>query len=754
MTRKSFITILPAAMLIAISLMACTGTGSDTGAVTQYTAYVDPHIGSGGHGHVFVGASVPFGMVQLGPTNPTEGWDWCSGYHYSDSLLTGFTHTHLSGTGIGDLCDILVMPVSSAYVPTDTGKVYQDWAELYTHGDEVVKPGFYSLNLKTIGVQARLTASTRVGFHHYNYQNEGNSTVLVDMISGKGWDRFSEGSIRQVNDYTISGYRFSKGWADDQRLFFTTEFSKKIKEIRYIKNEQQKQRFGKENNTALIVFEGNGELMVKTALSPVSEEGAAENLVQEIPHWDFDRVYAQADELWNRELGKISIKTKSDAVRRTFYTALYHTMIAPSTYNDHSGTYRGADKKIYASEGFINYTTLSLWDTYRAAHPLYTIFQPERVSDMVNTMLAIHRQQGKLPVWHLMACETNCMVGYHAVPVVVDAYMKGFTGFDAQVAYNAIKETAMLNERGVNFIKEKGFIPADKSVESVAMALEYAIDDWCIAQMAYRLGKEEDFRYFMNRSKAYKHYYDAETRFFRGKLSDESFRTPFDPISSKHRDDDYCEGNAWQYLWLVPHDVEGLIELFGSETAFVQKLDSLFVIDSDLGEGASADITGLIGQYAHGNEPSHHITYLYAFAGEQWKTADKVRHILNHLYFDQPDGLSGNEDCGQMSAWYILSSMGFYPVNPAAGIYVFGSPLLDEVTLKLPGNKLMRIVAKNNSDKNIYIQSVTLNGKPHTQSFITHTDLVNGGELVFNMGPKPNKDFGKAIADRPQSKVY
>ncbi len=739
-------------MLPALFFSSC--TTEEKHKEKNLLTYVDPMIGSGGHGHVFVGASVPFGMVQLGPTNPTQGWDWCSGYHHSDSLLMGFTHTHLSGTGIGDLCDILIMPVAADWDVNTPSQYYQNWLTKYTHADEVAEAGYYSIKLNELGVTAEMTTTKRVGFHKYNFTKEGNSFLVIDNIAGTGWDRFTDGAITQTGDNTIEGFRNSKGWAVDQRLYYHTVFSKPIVSIKYIKNDILKDKYGKENQTAIIEFEGNGELMVKTALSPTSSKSAEENLVAELNHWDFAKVKNDAQSAWNSELNKITIESKDIKVLRTFYTALYHSMILPSLYNNADGSYLGTDRKEHAAPGFENYSVFSLWDTYRTAHPLFTITQPERVNDMINSMLAIYQQQGKLPVWHLMGCETNTMVGYSGVPVVVDAYFKGYNGFDKNLAYDAVKASAMVDEFGVNHLKELGFIPADKEVESVAKAMEYAIDDWCIAQMAKDLGHNDDYEYFMKRTKSYVQYFDPVTRFMRGKFTNGAWREPFSPFHSSHRDDDYCEGNGWQYLWLVPQDVEGLIGLLGGDKPFAQKLDSLFVVDSALEGDASPDISGLIGQYAHGNEPSHHTLYLYAFAGEQWKTAEKVREVLSTLYFDEPNGLSGNEDAGQMSAWYIVSSMGMYPVNPAAGIFVFGSPAVDKAEIAVKDGRTFTIKANNNSSTNIYIQSVTLNGQPYTKSYIRYSDIMKGGELVFEMGSTPNKEFGAKPEDRPQSMIY
>jgi predicted alpha-1,2-mannosidase len=711
----------------------------------NFTEFVNPYIGSDYHGHVFVGANVPFGAIQLGPNNELKGWDWCSGYHYSDSLLIGFAHTQLSGTGIGDLGDILFMPVSDKFQITEDNTITYPWQALYSHNDEKVAAGYYSINIKKYNISVELTATERVGFHKYNYKAPGNSKLIIDLAYGTGWDKLTKAELKQTSKNSISGFRFSEGWANDQKIFFHTEFSKDIKNITVITQNERG------TNTVIIEFEGSGELLAKTAISPVKIEGAVENLRDELNHWDFEKVKNQAREKWNRELGKIKIETDNTSDKATFYTALYHTMFTPSLFNDANGDYRGANSKNYSNPGYNTYTTFSLWDTYRAVHPLFTFTQPERVNDMVNTMLAIYNEQGKLPVWHLQGNETNTMVGNHAIPVIVDAYLKGFNGFDAEKAFQAIKSTMLMDERGSKYLKENEFIPADAMYESVAIALEYAIDDWCVAAMAKKMGKTEDFELFSKRAKFYTHYFDKENQFMRGRMSDGTWRTPFDPVKSEHREDDYCEGNAWQYTWLVPHDINGLIQLFGNEIHFISKLDELFTTEEKLENDASVDISGLIGMYAHGNEPGHHIPYLYAFAGQQWKTAERVDFILDVMYSSHPDGLCGNEDCGQMSAWYVFSSLGFYPVNSANGVYVFGSPLFNSATINLGENKSFKIKAINRNDANIYIQSAKLNGKSYTKSYITHAMIMEGGVLEFTMGSEPNKEFGFKKNDRPQS---
>lgn len=745
----------PALLLSAIFLLVvcCNPERKDHAATSgdslvNLTQYVDPHIGSGFHGHVFVGANVPFGAVQLGPTQISEGWDWCSGYHYSDSVIIGFAHTHLSGTGIGDLGDILVMPTTGAvrFTKGNLKALESGYASRYSHDEEKVKPGYYAVKLKRYNIQAELTATERVGFHRYTFPQAEEAHLVIDLKEGIGWDLSTETHLEYVNDSTLAGYRYSKGWAQDQRIFFTAIFSKPITALTLAEDEKVltgRSATGKRTKGVITFATTAGEqVLMKVGISPVSTQNALMNIQRELPHWNFDKVVGDADQAWNAALNNVQVKADDPSRLRTFYTALYHTMIAPSIFNDVNGDYMGTDKKVYHDTTFTNLTTFSLWDTYRAAHSLYTIVCPERVDDMVNSMLRIHQQQGKLPVWHLMANETNTMPGNSAFPVMADATLKGFSGFDAQAVLDAMKASATLDERGLKYVKEKGYIPADSEVESVAKGLEYSIDDWGAALVAKKLGNQEDYEYFSKRAKNYRNYFDPKTRFVRGRISDTEWRTPFSPFAARHMKDDFSEGNAWQYTWLVPHDVEGLISLLGGEKEFLEKLDSLFTVKGDMGKEASADITGLIGQYAHGNEPSHHITYLYAYAGQPWKTAGKVRYILDSLYSDKPDGLSGNEDVGQMSAWYVFSALGFYPVNPVNGAYVFGSPAINEARIKVRDGKTFSIKATNNSHENIYIQSITLNGKPYTKTYLTYTDLMQGGELVINMGSQPSTTWG------------
>lgn len=727
--------------VLSLCLASC-GSSQKGQEMEDLTQFVDPRIGTGGHGHVFYGANVPYGFIQLGPTSIPQSWDWVSGYHVSDSTVIGFPHTHLSGTGIGDLHDINVMPVVGE-VTYSRGDASSYETGLWSYSDrskEVVTPGYYRTHLSRYNVDVELTATKRVGFHKYTFLGNESPAIVFDMVNGGCWDKTTEAVIRVVNDSTVSGYRYSKGWADDQCVFFRAEFSRKFDNVEFIVNDSVKegdmakgaQLFARVNFAA-----GNQEpVYMKVALSPTSEEGAQLNMQTELSGWDFEKTIADAKAAWNKELNKVKVYTTDEASKKIFYTSLYHTLFAPSEFCDVNGDYYGADKQMHKDEGFVNYTTFSLWDTYRAAQPLMTILHPEKMSDIINTMLHIHQQQGKLPVWHLMGCETNCMVGNPGVPVVADAILKDIKGFDTELAFKALKESSMLPERGMEHRIEYGFIPADKMTEAIAYDMEYAIADWAVAQAAQKLGKQEDYEYFLKRSKSYKNYFDASTGFMRGKMLDGSWRTPFSPYASSHREDDYCEGNAWQYTWLVPHDVEGLVECFGSKEAFVNKLDSLFLANGDMGEASSPDISGLIGQYAHGNEPSHHTVYLYTLVGQPWKTADRIKEILHIMYTDQPDGLSGNEDVGQMSAWYILSSFGFYQVEPAGGKFVFGYPNFDKVEITVPAGKFV-IERENKGQQNNYIQGIVLNGTEYKKPWIEYADIMKGGELKFLMGDEP-----------------
>ena len=710
-----------------VFLSAASAIGAMAGNLTKY---VNPYIGAGGHGHVFVGANVPFGMVQLGPTEPTRGWDWCSGYHYSDNEIIGFGHTHLSGTGIGDLGDIALLPVSDD----------KQASTIFSHDNETVKPGYYAVKLTNPGVNVELTATNRVGFHRYTFaEGQKQNLLAIDLKQGIGWDAMTDCLLTQESPTRITGMRRSKGWSNDHRYYFDMEFSKPVTIV--------------SRDTALtrtvIATEADGKpLLVKVALSPIDVMGAKANMKAELPGWDFDAAVTAADEAWDKQLARVTVETADKEKKEVFYTAMYHFMIAPSVFCDANGDYRGADGRIHRA-GYTTYSTFSLWDAYRAAYPLMTLVCPDMQSDLANTFMSIFCEQGKLPVWHLAGCETNCMVGSPGVPILADLVLKGFVK-DKEQAYEALKNSMMLEERSLGLLKKHGFIPWDKEPENetVAKALEYCLADAGVAKVAKMLGKTEDYEYFLKRSQSYAKYFDPETRFMRAVSEDGKFRTPFDPFDASHRTNDYTEGNAWQYTFLVPHDVHGLVNLFGSEKAFVTKLDSLFVVEGSLGDNASPDVSGLVGQYAQGNEPSHHVIYMYNYIGQPWKAAQMLRRMMKEMYTTQPDGLSGNEDVGQMSAWYVLSSVGLYQVEPSGGKFIIGSPLFDKATLNLGDGKTFTVRTVNNSDKNIYVQKVTLNGKAYNKTYINFNDMKRGGTLVLTMGAKPSK-WGTAKKDRP-----
>ncbi|HEY4334699.1 MAG TPA: GH92 family glycosyl hydrolase, partial [Puia sp.] len=723
-------------------------------------SYVDPYIGTGGHGHVFLGASVPFGAVQPGPMNINKGWDWCSGYHYSDSVVKGFAQNHLNGTGIPDLGDVLIMPYTGA-VRTDVG-TQQDptkgYSSHYDHKNEIARPAYYSLWLKDHKVNVELTATERVAFHRYRFPKDRPAHIIIDLLQGNfdaGWQHPQvKAHLLKLNDSTLIGWRNSSQWAKDRRIYFAIRTNFSLKDLKLLNGNTVVKDLSLEADTVkgLISFKNNpGTVLLKVGVSNVSGENALANIMAEIPGWNFEGIVRQGNEKWRKALDKIEIQAADSIQRKVFYTALYHSMIAPALYNDHDSTYRGTDGKVIEHAPYNNYTIFSLWDTYRTLNPLMTLIHPERVNDMVNTMLAIYVQQGKLPIWHLQGRETDCMVGYSAVPVIADAYLQGFRGFDANLALEAMKASSTRDDYGVKYLKEEGFIPADKERESVSKALEYAIDDWCIAQVAAKMGRSEDARNYTKRGEYFTRYFDPATKFMRPVLANGSYREPFNPFQSIHEWGDYTEGNAWQYTWLVPQDVEKLISMMGGDKPFVTKLDSLFVVSQSMGNEASPDISGLVGMYAQGNEPNHHIAYLYDFAGYPWKTAEKIRHIADEFYTAKNDGLCGNDDAGQMSAWYVMSALGIYPVNPANGIFVFGTPLVRKAVLEVGEDKHFTIQAVNFGKKNIYIQKATLNNKPYTKSYIDFKAIKAGATLVLYMGDKPSETFGVNPADRPKS---
>ena len=715
--------------LLSVALLAvCFSVTAATAATQNLTQYVNQYVGTGGHGHTFMGANVPFGLVQLGPTEPTRGWDWCSGYYYDDDELIGFGHMHLSGTGIGCLGDVAFLPV----------KDFKQTSTRFKHEAEKVHPGYYSVQLTDPNVLVELTATERCGFHRYTFKNGAKAQLALDLSQCIGWDKLNDCLLTQESATRLTGFRRSNGWAADRRIYFSIDFSQPVTVHRLDSMER----------VVVSVADNTKPLLVKVALSPVSIDKAKLNMQAELAGWDFDAAVKSADEAWNRELARIEIQTNDRTKKRIFYTAMYHLMTSCSKFNDVDREYRGADGKVHKAD-FTNYTTLSLWDTYRAAHPLMTVAFPEMQRDFAQTFLNIYKQQGRLPVWHLMGSETDCMVGNPGAIVLADLTMKGFVE-DKELALEALKATQMKDIRSLGLLKEHGYIPwnLEPENETVAKALEYCAADDGVAKVAKLLGKNDDYEYFFNRSRSYKKYYDPETRFLRAVGTDGKFRLPFNPFFAEHRTNDYTEGNAWQYTFLVPHDVKGLIKLFGSDKAFMSKLDSLFFVEGWAGDNASPDMSGMTGQYAHGNEPSHHVIYMYNYAGRPDKAAPLLRKMLNEMYLDQPDGLSGNEDVGQMSAWYILSSVGLYQVDPVGGRFVIGSPLFDKATVNVGGGKTFTVVAKNNSDKNIYVQSARLNGKTLKNSYVDFNDIRHGGTLELVMGPKPSK-WATTTACRP-----
>ena len=717
--------------------------------------FVDPLIGTGGHGHTFPGAAYPFGMVQLSPDTGLEGWDWCSGYHYSDSSIIGFSHTHLSGTGRSDLMDVMLMPVTGnlKLSPGSKSKPDEGYRSRFSHDEESASPGYYKVRLKDYDIMAELTVSPRCGFHRYTFPESESSHIILDLSHHFATDSVLFTSINKIDSCTIIGERKTKGWGEpgekywsEQQLFFALKVSK-VFDLSIAADEQfiqEKQASGK-NIKAILNFETslNEMVLVKVGISAVSAENALQNLSEEIPHWDFNKTLSETQAVWEKELSKIKVGAP-DKNKTIFYTALYHSLLAPYLYNDVNKEYLGFDKQTHIAEGFNNYTVLSLWDTFRAENPLLTLIAPDKVNDLIQSMLAQYEQYGLLPVWPLWSSETNCMIGYHAVPVIVDAYFKGIRNYDVEKAYQAMKTSAMQDNFGVKELKQYGYIPYDVYNKSVSTALEYCYDDWCIAQMAKDLGKIDDYNYFMRRSAGYRTYFDKEYKLMNGFSSQGSFRRPFDPFFSSYGECDWVEGNSWQYSFFVPHDVQGLINLYGGSEEFASVLDTLFSMPVGMsGHDVPIDITGLIGQYAHGNEPSHHVAYLYNYAGQPHKAQQRLHEIMSTLYTDQPDGLCGNEDCGQMSAWYVFSAMGFYPVNPAEGIYILGKPMVEKAEISI-GDKPFKVKTVGWSDENIYVQSVKLNGRAYNKLFITHADIVNGGTLEFTMSSVPG-NFKHAI---------
>lgn len=741
-------------LAVIILLASCINLFAQT---KDYTKYVNPFIGTGGHGHTFPGATVPFGMVQLSPDTRIDNWDGSSGYHYSDKDLMGFSHTHLNGTGIPDYCDILLMPTvnndnpfglkaasaasSSVDKPMFTNESainFYNYKSTFSHANEKAEPGYYSVKIDN-GVFAELTATKRVGLHRYTFPKTNNAQIVLDL---KWRDKVLDSQMKIVGKNRIEGYRRSSSWAKDQVVYFVAEFSKPFKYSVYngiaeLRMEKQAEN-GKEMR-ALLSFstKENEQILVKVGISPVSIENARQNLQAEVPGWNFEKVRNDAKNAWNQELGKIEVQDENRDNLVKFYTALYHTKVQPNVFQDVNGDYLGLDKKVHNAPKNTNYTIFSLWDTFRAAHPLYTIIDEKRTVDFINTFIRQYEQGGRLPVWELAGNETDCMIGYHSVSVIADAMAKGIKGFDYEKAFAAAKHSAELDHFGLEAYKKRGYISMKDEHEGVSKTLEYAYDDFCIAQMAKILNKTDDYQRYIKRARSFENLFDAQTGFMRPRQNG-NWVSPFEPQEVSFH---FTEGNSWVYTFFVPQDVSRLMQMQGGREKFVAKLDELLTTSVKLSGREQPDITGLIGQYAHGNEPSHHILYLYTYAAEPWKTQNYVHKVLTEFYKNDPDGLIGNEDCGQMSAWFILSASGFYQVAPSKAVYTLGSPLFKEVKYKLENGKTFTVKAPNVGLGNAYVKSVKLNGVPYRKAFITHDDIRNGGTLEFEMTNQPVKTW-------------
>ena len=715
-----------------------------------------PLVGTAEHGHAYPGATVPFGMVQLSPDTPIEGWDGCSGYHYSDTAIRGFSHTHLAGTGCGCLGDVLVMPIVGE-VRLEAGTPGKGYASRSSHANEQATPGYYRAFLEDPQVTAELTATARCGFHKYTFPAADNAHIVLDLAHGLG-NKTVDSTLKVENDTTISGSRASEGWGGRREVYFVMQFSKPFAAFGIEENKRRlaadtREAHGRDLK-AFVTYKTKAKepILVKVGISGTGIEGARKNLAAEIPGWDFEKIRAAAVRQWKDLFDIVSIETSDPHVRNTFYANLYLSCLAPVIFNDVDGTYRGMDHKNHSGAGFQNYTTFSLWDTYRAEHPLLALLQPGRVDDMIQSMLAEYRESGlhTTPIWPLWGNETWCMIGYHSIAVIVDAYFKGFRGFDPETAYQAMRDTAMQDRNGLKSYKELGYVASKPREEATSRTIEYAVDDWCLAKMAEALGHKEDAQIFYQRSANYRNLFDRTVGFFRGRKADGSWRAPF--VANALVGDEYTEADAWQYAFGVQHDVPGLIALYGGDQPFIQKMDSMFAADPTI-QTTIPDISGLIGQYSQGDEQCHHVAYLYNYAGAPYKTQERVRHVMATLFNDTPAGQCGNVDCGQMAAWYIFSALGFYPVNPASGVYAIGSPAVNKAVISLDAKKYhgakFTVIAKNNSPQNVYIQSASLNGKPLAHSWLTHDQITAGGTLRLEMGPKPNLEWGRAQDARP-----
>ncbi len=715
--------------------------------------FVNPFIGTGGHGHTYPGATLPFGMVQLSPDTRLEGWDGCGGYHYDDSYIYGFSHTHLNGTGVPDYCDILFAPSTGNSTWNNGSDGEKGYGSKFRHETEVAQAGYYKVLLDDYSIVAELTATPRVGMHCYTFPESNESNILVDLFHR---DEVLESSLKVISNTQIEGLRRSKSWAENQYVYFVAEFSKPFVSYELGVNNRSvgtnSEVSDVKNLKAVFRFETakNEQIIVKVGISGVSTEGARLNLKTELPGWNFQETREKAKSIWNNELSKIVVEGGSETNKVVFYTALYHTMVNPNIYMDVDGNYRGRDLKIHNDKSFNNYTVFSLWDTYRAFHPLMTIIDQKRTLDYIKTFLRQYEQGGLLPVWELSANETFCMIGYHSIPVIVDAYLKGIKGFDEEKALQAMLKSAYREgNMGLKALEKNGLISVEDEAESVSKTLEYSYDDWGIAQFADAIGKKDDYHHFIKRGQNFKNLYDPTTGFMRARSNGGWFH-PFDPFEVNFN---YTEANSWQYSFSAVQDIDGLIKLHGSKEKLAQRLDDLFQVTSQTSGRDQSDITGLIGQYAHGNEPSHHMAYLYPFVGQAWKTQKYVNQILTTLYHNNPDGLSGNEDCGQMSAWAVMSAMGFYPVTPGTDYYVLGAPWFDKVTINLENGKSFEIKADNLSANNYYVQSASLNGKIYSASYLKHADIMRGGKFVFSMGNTPNTSWGAGSGNEPTTSI-
>ena len=724
------------------------------------TDQVNPFIGTAEHGHVYPGATVPFGMVQLSPDTRDNSWDGTSGYHYSDGSIMGFSHNHLTGTGCGDLGNIMLMPTVGDLKLTPGNHPGEGYRARFSHQDEVARPGYYSVLLPDYKLKVELTATARAGLHRYTFPATTEGHVIVDLQHGIG-NSTTAAQLTIEDNHTASGYRRSEGWGGRKSYYFVMEFSRPFDSAGVAQGDKDvddKQTTGKETKGHFDFKTKAGEqILVRVGLSTVSVEGARKNLHAEIPGWNFDAVAAAAGKQWNAALSVLKVETDDHNLKQTFYTSLYHSLLAPTLLSDVDGQFRGPDGKVHQADGYDYYTELSLWETFRAENPLLTLTQPARVNDFIRTMLAHYKIFGQhtLPVWPEGGKETWCMIGNHAIPVMVDAYQKGFRNWNAEEALNDMIASTDRNREQLEAYRDQGFIPTGKGVQSVSKVLEYAYDDSCIARFAKALGKDDVAAKYFKRSQNWENVFDPSTGFMRGKNADGSWVTPFgENEQNSITFNEYTEANAWQYNFFVLHDVSGLIAKLGGDDKFTARLDEMFDTSEKIPNLAMIpDVTGVIGMYSHGNEPDHHVAYLYNYAGQPWKTQTRVRQIASTLYTNTPGGICGNDDCGQTSAWYVFSALGFYPVDPVSGNYVLGSPLFDKLTLKLDPKfakgKTFTVVAKNNSASNPYIQSATLNGQPMTRSWISQADIVSGGKLVLTMGPTPNKNFGSAPQDRP-----